>query len=319
MLPFVSVVVPIYNRADLLQQLLDSLLELRYPRDRFEVILVDNGSTDGAWELAKLAVAEAPYSLRALRNETAIRLPAVSRNLGFQASRGEIVAMTDGDCVVTPNWLIEGIAPFQGNIAIVQGKTLPHPEQPRPMLYRTVQVLDKGYGETCNIFYRRDVFEKAGGFHRDFFTHSWGEDTDLAYRILELGYDWAFAENSLVYHQILPQTPLGWLFEPFRIFTWTKAVRRHPRIRRDLLCLRYFLNKGTALFNLLLVAIALGVYLHPGCLVLGFPFWYYKFTESEKHRGLLRRVLRMAAGTVRSFVIFGVLVCSSIRYRSLVL
>src|SRR4051812_40812414 len=93
--PFVSIVVPVYNRADLLQQLLDSLLELQYPRNRFEVIIVDNGSTDGAWELAQKAAAQVPYYLLAIQNPGAIRLPSVSRNVGFAKSRGDIVAFTD--------------------------------------------------------------------------------------------------------------------------------------------------------------------------------------------------------------------------------
>jgi GT2 family glycosyltransferase len=317
-LPFVSIVVATFNRKDLLQKLIESLETLCYPRDRFEVIVVDNGSEDGAWELAQEAASRVSFLLRCFRNND-VRVPAASRNLGVLESRGEIIAFTDSDCVVTPSWIDEGVKGLRQGVGIVQGKTLPYPDDPLPPAFRTVKVLAKGYGETCNIFYRREAFLAAGGFEREFYFYSWGEDTDLAYRVSEKGYDWVFCETALVYHRILPHGWESWIKEPWRVFTWAKTVKRHPAIRRDLLWARVFLSRSTAMFDLALLAAVAAWLFHPAFLILVLPFLVQKYLDGGHHLNAFARLARLGPGTFRSGLVFIVLVCGSIRFRSMVL
>lgn len=95
-LPFLSIIIPVLNVARTVRDLMDSLMELDYPRDRMEVLAVDGGSTDGTREIVR------EYPVRLLDQEG--RGLNAARNTGLKYSRGEIVAFTDGDCVVPPNW-----------------------------------------------------------------------------------------------------------------------------------------------------------------------------------------------------------------------
>src|SRR6188474_2967712 len=105
-LPAVSVVVPVYNGQATLLPCLHSLLQLRYPADRMELIVVDNASTD-----ATAAILEGVRDqLRVLREDK--RGPAAARNRGIRAARGDCIALTDADCVVDPDWLAELVRPL---------------------------------------------------------------------------------------------------------------------------------------------------------------------------------------------------------------
>ncbi len=105
-LPHISIIVPVYNDADSIRQLLDSIEQLDYPRDRYEVLVVDNNSTDD------LAGAVAAYPVKLLHERDA-QSSYAARNLGIKQARGEILAFTDADCRVHPQWLRGLQAAFQ--------------------------------------------------------------------------------------------------------------------------------------------------------------------------------------------------------------
>lgn len=143
--PIVSVIVASKNRKEMLRQLLESFAALTYPRDRFEVLLVDDGSTGG---------------------------PAAPRNLGIQASRGEFLAFTDSDCVVLPQWLSAAVPCFGPGIGLVKGKALPHPADPKA-LFSTSNTILAVNGDSCNILYTREAIEKTGGGFSANFIDGW--------------------------------------------------------------------------------------------------------------------------------------------------
>jgi len=322
--PFVSVIVPVYNRKRLLEELLASFGELTYPRNRFEVIVVDNFSSDGTWETLENAAERAPYTLRVFRNPSAIRSASSSRNYGIRQSVGAILAFTDSDCLVTPEWLGAGVARFQEGVGIVQGRTVPHSGETIPILHHTVSVkTEKSYGETCNIFYRRDLVEKVGGFDVDLGRVGnaavWGEDTDLAYKIKALGATLAPANDALIIHHIVPTRFRAWISEPFRIWLWPKVVKRHPLIRHELLFGRYFFTPMTALFDLLMFGVLLGAFWHWWFFALGLPFVISKYREGGKHLHVVLRLVRVVGGSLRAFVLFCTLLGGSVRFRSLVI
>jgi glycosyltransferase involved in cell wall biosynthesis len=100
-LPFISVIIPTYNRPALLAQCLKSITALEYPRERFEVIVVDDGSTVSP----EAAFADCPADLNALLLGQHHAGPSVARNSGAARARGELLAFTDDDCQPQPDWL----------------------------------------------------------------------------------------------------------------------------------------------------------------------------------------------------------------------
>jgi cellulose synthase/poly-beta-1,6-N-acetylglucosamine synthase-like glycosyltransferase len=98
LLPQISIIIPVYNGAHIISRLLDSIQQLDYPPDRYEVLVVDNNSTDDS------EGAVAAYPVKVL-HERAVQSSYAARNLGIRQARGEILAFTDADCLVHPRWL----------------------------------------------------------------------------------------------------------------------------------------------------------------------------------------------------------------------
>lgn len=168
----ISVVVPTYNRKPLLGMCLNSLMNQTH--NDYEIIVVDDGSTDGTPSLVKSLQGEFK-GLRYFRQEN--QGHSVARNLGFSRARGEIIASTDDDCVAEGEWLerIEEGLIKHPNIAAIGGSIL-NPLDTR--ISRAHHILmyssffpetRKGYVRdipTCNIAYRRE-FIKGLGFQDD--------------------------------------------------------------------------------------------------------------------------------------------------------
>lgn len=202
-LPTVSVVVPVYNGAMTIATCLESLLAQTYPADRYEIIVIENGSTDET-----TAVVER-YPVRLLHNT--VRGPAAARNRGIQASQADLIAFTDADCIVTPNWLAELVKPFQDTtVGAVGGDIQPYRHSDRTdvelfsdenspwanYLSGKHEFLPQIY--TPNAAYRRALLVAINGFNERILT---GEDVEISWRIqMETGTHFAYAPQSVVYH-----------------------------------------------------------------------------------------------------------------------
>jgi len=322
-LPTVSIVVPVFNRKVYVSQLLASIESLTYPRDRFEVIMVDNGSTDGTWEMLVDAAKTLPFRFQCFKNPSEIKLPAASRNFGVSKASGDIIAFTDSDCMVSPGWLDAGALLFSETVGIVQGLTVLDATDPRPVLHHKVVPSAQGtYAETCNIFYKKELIQRVGGFDETMRTlndSGWGNDTDLAYRVKALGYKLVFCNEAKVIHHVVPINFRSWLLQPIRAASWSKVVKMHPEIRHDLMVCRYFVTKMTALFDLMLVGLLLGVVIKWFFALLAIPFLILKYREGGHHLSPVLRVVRLGGGSLRAFVLFCTLLYSSVRFRALVL
>lgn len=199
-MPLISVVVPTRNRCALLDRLLQSLAELRYPD--WEAIVVDDGSTDDTRQVVECHQ-QAGLPLRYFYQPWSKM--GAARNLGLEQARGEIVAFTDDDCTVDPGWLDAFAAAFgeQPEASGVQGKTVTDHAAMTPFT-RQVEQLEGGQPyRTCNMAYPLSLLRELGGFDTRLIR---GEDVVMGMRALEHG-PIVFAPDAVVCH---PPRPKEW-------------------------------------------------------------------------------------------------------------
>jgi GT2 family glycosyltransferase len=315
-LPFVSVIVPTHRRPVLLARLLRSLMAQSWPADRMEVIVIHNATPDETAEVVRAAAATAAFPIA--YHATDFSGPGPSRQFGAERARGSILAFTDDDCEATPGWIAGGVAGIEQGFALVQGMTVPHPDQPRRLMEKTVSVTGPTpYFETCNIFYDAAIFHALGGFPADFRERFYAEDTALGWTLRRAGHRCGFAPDALVYHEVFAMTPRAWLNEPRNMRQWPYLVRAFPEIRRELF-LGLFLSRLTAGFALA----ALGLLVAPfsaWALLLVLPYVAIRFGERGRYRAPHLLLARLLFGLPRATVLLVTLLVSSFRARSLVL
>ncbi|MEP6820902.1 MAG: glycosyltransferase [Chthoniobacterales bacterium] len=198
--PFVSVIVCSYNGAKTLEACLDSLGQIDYPA--YEVILVDDGSTDNTAEIA------ARFPQIRYLHQTNHGL-SHARNTGAAAARGEVFAYTDSDCMADRDWLRYLIGTLRsGDYAGVGGPNISPPAQnwvqacvaaapggpSHVLLTDTVAEHIPG----CNMAWYRWAFENVGGFDVEY--HKAGDDVDFCWRIQQAGHQIAFSPTAIVWH-----------------------------------------------------------------------------------------------------------------------
>jgi glycosyltransferase involved in cell wall biosynthesis len=232
--PLISVVVSTFNRPARLERLLRALSEQSLPADRFEVIVVDNGSGPETGRVLAAQRASGRLVLRCERRPVTLG-PAGGRNAGWRRAQAPLVAFTDDDCRPTPGWLEAMVAAFASHAgAVIQGPTRPDPaERDRDgWLSHTVSIecLGPQY-ETCNIVYPRAVLERLGGFDESFGLRPAGEDTDLAWRAIESGAPTAFAPDALVLHAVERVGARGRLAIAARWGPVVRVLAEHPGSR----------------------------------------------------------------------------------------
>jgi cellulose synthase/poly-beta-1,6-N-acetylglucosamine synthase-like glycosyltransferase len=228
-LPSVSVIVPAYNAENTISTCLEHLSNQSYPKASYEIIVVDDGSTDSTCDLIK----KFNVKYRGQANQG----PASARNTGVRESVGDIILFTDSDCIPELNWIEEMVAPFQdSDIAGVKGA---YRTKQKELTARFAQaefedrydLLQKSVWidmvDTYSAAFRKDVFLSAGGFDENFPVAN-NEDTDLSYRLFSNGYKLVFTPRACVYHTH-PDTIAKYLKIKFWRGYWRMVVyRRYP-------------------------------------------------------------------------------------------
>jgi glycosyltransferase involved in cell wall biosynthesis len=187
--PLVSVVVPVYNGDRFLGEALRSLLALEY--EPFEVIVVNDGSTDGSAEVARSFPA-----VRLIEQEN--RGPAAARNAGIAVAGGQFLAIHDADDFVPPTKLTAQVTHLieHPRVGCVLGRQ--RWIEPPPALKR-----DPVYGELDGIplpsaLFRTDVLRELDGYDESFRSH---ENMDLLFRMRELGYEIAVLPDVVLFRR----------------------------------------------------------------------------------------------------------------------
>lgn len=195
----ISVIVPAFNVASTLGACLDALLAQTMARDAYEIIVVDDGSTD-----ATRAIAEA-RGVRVIAQPNAGA--GAARNAGANAARGDIIVFLDADSIPDARWLEAMARPFNdANIAGASGEKKTHQKN---LWARFVQLeYDFRYDrmaahgaidfvDSSTAAYRREIFLASGGFDTQLKE---AEDTDLSFRLAARGCQMTLVRDALVYH-----------------------------------------------------------------------------------------------------------------------
>lgn len=214
----VSIVIVNYNGKNYIKNCLQSIQKNGYPS--WEVIVVENGSTDGSVEMLESEFGHI-FNIHLVKLPTNAG-PAYARNEGVKIARGEIFGFLDNDTEADPNWISNAVKYFESDscIGILQCKLLmmknkkqfdyageylsslgflihraSYKEDDRGQYDHPDEILA---AKSAGMFIRRDVFEKIGGFDADYFIFM--EETDLGWRAWLVGYRAIFAYDSVVFH-----------------------------------------------------------------------------------------------------------------------
>ena len=315
--PDVSVAVSTRDRAHLLPDLVAALSAQTLASERFELVVVDDGSTDSTpGVLAELATA-APFAMRVLRQRN--QGAAAGRNAAWRAARAPVVAFTDDDCLPSPGWLAAGLASLAGGARIVVGRTLPDPAEAERLALpfaRSLTMEDGRFFQTANAFYRRSDLEAVGGFDERFTT---GEDTDLGLRVAALGGRPAFAPDALVHHRVHTPDLRGAIRGALRWVDLPLVVRRHPEMRQALVH-RVFWKRShpPALLAVTGVAVALGGRPLTGA-ALWLPWLHHRLRVAPIAPSRRRRVRLLPAAFAVDAAEVAAMAIGSVRHRAAVL
>jgi len=206
-----SIVVPARNAEKTIGKCIESVLRQNYPKGRFEVIVIDNNSTDRtAKEIKQFPV---KYLLHKKPGSGA------SRNLGIKNSKGEIIAFIDSGGIADKNWLLEAKKFFERNkeVNIAGGKMEPCEntlfEKTVCSLRRNQQFYVKsGFASTANMFIKRSKFNQLGGFDERVVLGS--VDCEFGEKATARGEKIAYLENTVVRYK--SRRLLGFLKREFR-------------------------------------------------------------------------------------------------------
>lgn len=214
-LPIASIIIVNYNGRRLLQTCLESLQKLNYPREKVDVILVDNVSTDGSVEFVR---EKFPFVRVVEMDKNYGQMPAINRCVKY--AKGDAIVVLDNDTVVNENWLLElvkvaysdekigicgskvlymdapNIIQFAGGYLHILGGALSQHYSEEDNLHQTIS--PTGYVIGCSMLIKKDVFLLLEGFDDDYYMY--GEEGDLCWRAWIYGYSVMYNPNSIVYH-----------------------------------------------------------------------------------------------------------------------
>jgi len=224
-----SIIIPAYNAEETLGACLEALDRQSIPKENYEIIVVDDGSTDGTSQTAKRH--NIKYIFQANKG------PATARNKGAQTAGSDIILFTDSDCIPDHHWIREMVSPFDDSGVVgVKGayrtwqKSLAARfaqaefEDRYDLLQKSVSI---DMIDTYSASFRKKVFQDMGGFNESFPVPN-NEDTEFSYRLAAARHKLVFNPNAIVYHTH-PDTFIQYLKLKFWRGYWRMVVyRRYP-------------------------------------------------------------------------------------------
>lgn len=202
--PSVSVIIPVFNDTERLKTCLNALENQTYPKNLYEVIVVDNNSDESIEE------AVSHYSQALVTYESSPGSYA-ARNKGISLARGEVIAFTDSDCIPSSDWLDKGVANMLrvSNCGFVAGKIklfFKNPDKPTAAeLYDSIvmnfrqdeNIEERKFGATANLFTSKRVIYNIGLFDATLKSNG---DREWGNRVFLSGYEQIYADDTCVAH-----------------------------------------------------------------------------------------------------------------------
>jgi glycosyltransferase involved in cell wall biosynthesis len=243
-----SVVIPTLNSASTIPYTLSSIFSNEFPKEYFEVLVIDNGSSDETVEVAKKFPVRTYYC-----SKKGIGPP---RNIGIKMAKGDIVCFTDSDCIVEKNWLEKIFTFFKQNSEVdgVGGPIFPYPynqnkiqkltgelfveDQRYPKKLEKVQFgSSQGIIFGTNSAYKKEVFISAGGY-----SEPGGSNLELSWRLVSKGRNLFFNPDIKVYH-IFPANLKSIFKQQFRWGAQSTHMKRMHHVDqgvKEIIYISYF-------------------------------------------------------------------------------
>jgi len=230
--PFCSIIVLNYQGEKIIQKTLDSLLQIDYPKDKYEVIIMDNGSTDKSAEiLTKYQISNNKLQIKS--KFQIINLPknigfSRGNNVGIQKAKGTYIVLLNNDCVVDKNWLKELVAVAEKDETIFAVNPKVYLGNTNKIQNAGIRIFKNGYAQdrgaapknniqdyekdtgqydkqvevdaVCAVasLYRKSLFDKIGLFDESFFLYY--EDVEISVRAKKYGYKLIYSPKAVAYH-----------------------------------------------------------------------------------------------------------------------
>ena len=229
--PYFSIIIPSYNRQDEIKELLDSLEHQDLSKNEFEIIIADDGSTDGTEQLVNDYKQKSSLCILLLKQDH--QGPGAARNLGMENASGQIFIFVDSDCTAPANWLVKIKKTFEKDPTT---EAFGGPDDAgkdfTPLLkainYSMTSFLSTGgirggkkrrlskfYPRSFNMGLRRELYNKIGGFGS--LRH--GQDIEFSNRIIKSGARVVYIPDAVVYHK--RRTSLRKFFR--QVYNWGVA------------------------------------------------------------------------------------------------
>lgn len=222
-----SVIIPTYNREKVLAKALEAYLAQSSPQLIHELLVVDDGSTDGTESMVREVSTRAPFPICYLRQPN--KGPAAARNVGIREARSNLVLFTDSDIIPERDLVEQHIKWHENNpqitAAVLGYVTWPPEIKATPFMrwygeegavfaYRQLRgkrEADFRFFYTCNLSLKTDFLRTCGQFDEDFKSASW-EDTELGYRLHKAGLRLLYNPQAVAFH--------------YQFFTFDEACRK---------------------------------------------------------------------------------------------
>jgi mycofactocin system glycosyltransferase len=303
--PRISIVIPVRDQPGDITECLQSLMNLDYPKDRYEVLVVDDGSAKNISDIV------APFNIRLIRLEES-RGAAAGRNIGAERAKGDILAFLDADCTADKDWLreivpffqTEGIGAVGGFVASYYRQSyLDRYEEAFSSLNMGQHLILQGntaanfYVPSCNMLVRRQAFTETGGFRGGMHV---GEDVDFCWRMRRLGYTLLYVPAGRIAHKHRNKLD-KMLRRRHEYGTSEAALYRQHRDKRK----RFPISIGAVLSLLAIIAAILLRNPYPGLaipLFFGLDLLWKSFTL--KRTKIAFPFPRIASSTLRSYLSF---------------
>ena len=249
--------------------------------DRFEVVVVDDCSTDGTVDAVKALAAITPFGVRGALPTPVNGGPAAARNQGWQATAAPIVAFLDDDCTPSVGWIEAAVAALAGDpaLGVVQGRTtVPDGVSIHRLtdwyLWRVVEG-PTPFFEGCNLIFRRAVLARTGGFDEE--IRYYGEDCAAGWRAVEAGYGRGYAAGAKVTHPVRERRGFRWFVHNGLLESRTvQCAAKHPGFRREAFWRPWAFRREDPAFALALVGLVAGIFVPYAFLLMAPYVWWQR-------------------------------------------